>query len=272
MHMSYNLSLRSLRAFPTVYTLVGIMLTLSPNMYMNDDDVAHAQSPSYTSSGTLLPTIQITLPQEGRQVPPGELTIQGISSDDENTNCRVYADVNDVTPMQNVTAAGDSKKINDFSKWSFTYTPEYQLIKHGENELTAKITCSDERNPNTDALLLMSTSSAPSTSSSHLSKWHTVNVTGVVGGTFITQPSPSAENIEGLIGKEIESEESEEEDVGSNYVDVNSEEDSMDAEESSDDEQNDDDIDDNSEDDDNNAGDNTEDTIDSFFGGDPFFD
>jgi hypothetical protein len=241
-------------------------------MYVNDDDVAHAQSPSYPSSGTVLPTIQITSPQEGQQVPPGELTIQGISSDDENTNCRVYADVNDVTPMQNVTAAGDSKKINDFSKWSFTYTPKYQLIKHGENELTAKITCSDERNPNTDALLLMSTSSAPPTSSSPLSKWHTVNVTGVVGGTFITQPSPSAENTEGLIGKETESEESEEEDVGSNYVDVNSEEDSMDAEESSDDEQNDDDIDDNSEDDDNNAGDNTEDTIDSFFGGDPFFD
>ena len=270
--MSYSLSLRSLRAFPTVYTLVGILLALSPNMYANDDDVAHAQSPSYPSSGTVLPTIQITLPQEGRQVPPGELTIQGISSDDENTNCRVYADVNDVTPMQNVTAAGDSKEINDFSEWSFTYTPEYQLIKHGENELTAKITCSDERNQNTDALLLMSTSSAPSTSSSPLSKWHTVNVTGVVGSTFITQPSPSAENTEGLIGKENESEESEEEDVGSNYVDVNSEEDSMDAEESSDDEQNDDDIDDNSEDDDNNAGDNTEDTIDSFFGGDPFFD
>ena len=59
-------------------------------------------SPSTTVPG--LPTIQITSPQDGQQVPPGELTIQGISSDDEQTDCQVYADVNDVTPMRNVTA------------------------------------------------------------------------------------------------------------------------------------------------------------------------
>jgi hypothetical protein len=136
------------------------------------------------------------------------------------------------------------------------------LIKQGENELTAKITCSDERNPNTDALLLMSTSSDPQTSSSPLSKWHTVNVTGVVGATFITQPLPSAENTEDPPRKEIESEEREEEDVGSDNV----EEDSTHAEESSDEEQNDDNIED------NNAGDNSEDNGDRFFSGDPFFD
>jgi hypothetical protein len=173
--------------------------------------------------------------------------------------------------MQNVTAAGDSKRNNDFSKWTFTYTPEYQLIKQGENELTAKITCSDERHPNTDALLLMSTSSAPPTSSSP-SKWHTVNVTGVVGATFITQPLPSAENTEDPPSEEIEREEREEEDVGSDDVEVNIEEDSTHAEESSDDEQNDDNMDDNSDDEDNNAGDNSEDNGDSFFGDDPFFD
>jgi hypothetical protein len=267
-------SKRSLQASWLLFTLLGIMLVvLFLNTYMGTDNTANAQSPTpfSPSSSTSIPAIQITSPQEGQQVPPGELTIQGISSDDENTDCRVYADVNDVTPMQNVTAAGDNKKNNDFSKWSFKYTPEYQLIKQGENELTAKITCSYERNPNTDAPLLMSTSSAPPTSSSPLSKWHTVNVTGVVGATFITQPLPSAENTE-----EIESEESEEsveEDVGGDNVKVNSEEDSMVAEESSDDEQNNDNIDDNSDDEDNNAGDSSEeDNGDSFFGDDPFFD
>ena len=55
----------------------------------------------------------------------------------------MYADVNDVTPMRNVTAAGLNEKDNNFSQWTFTYTQDYQLIKLGENELTAKISCSD---------------------------------------------------------------------------------------------------------------------------------
>lgn len=190
-----------------LFTLVGIILVLYLNTYTNADNTADAQSPtpSSSSSNTVIPAVQITSPQDGSQVPPGELTIQGTSSDDENTNCRVYVDVNDITPMRNVTAAGDSKKNNDFSKWSFTYTPEYQLIKQGENELTGKITCFGERNPNTDALLM---TQAPQTSSAPLSKWHTINVTGVVGTATITQPLPSAEN-EGLLGEEIESEEEE---------------------------------------------------------------
>jgi hypothetical protein len=239
----------SLRASSIVFTLLGIMLVLSLNMYMNNNEAVFAQSliPSSTSSGSVLPTIQITSPQAGQQVPPGELTIQGISSDDEVTDCRVYADVNDITPMQNVTAAGDSKKDNDFSKWSFAYTLKYQLIKQGENELTAKITCLDERDPNTAALLLMSTSAAPSTSSPPLSKWHTVNVTGVAGAPSVSLPSPSAENTEGLAGEAEENEESEEEDIGIEE-DIDSEEDSSNEEEST-----------NNEDEDENNGDEDDD-------------
>ena len=71
----------------------------------------------------------------------------------------MYADVNDVTPMKNVTTAGDSGI--DFSKRSFTYTQDYQLIKEGENELTTKISCYATGNP------------------TPLYEWHTVNVTGV---------------------------------------------------------------------------------------------
>ena len=45
--------------------------------------------------------------------------------------------------MRNVTAVGSSAEDNDFSQWTFTYTQDYQLIKQGTNELTAKISCSD---------------------------------------------------------------------------------------------------------------------------------
>lgn len=267
----------------SLYT-VGILLVLSLNMFST---AAHAQSltASHPSSGTVLPTIQITSPQAGQQVPPGDLTIQGISSDNEDTDCMVYADVNDITPMQNVSAAGDSKKVNDFSKWSFTYTPEYQLIKLGENELTAKITCLNERNPNADAFHLMSTSAAPLDSSPPL--WHTVNVTGVTGAPSVSpvsSPSPPAENTDDLVGEEDEIEQSDEEEISIeediddedidvvdiDVVDVDGEEDSSDEEGNNNDEQNDDGIDEDSSEDDSDS--SNEDLGDSFFSGDPFFD
>jgi hypothetical protein len=111
------------------------------------------------------PTVQIYSVKDGQRVPVGELSINGFSSDDKDRNCRVYADVNDMTPMREVTAAvhsnGHSGQEDDFSRWIFSYTQDYQLIKKGSNELTAKISCFVPGNP------------AP------LSEWHTVNVTGV---------------------------------------------------------------------------------------------
>ena len=73
-------------------------------------------APTSPVNNTGGPTIQITSPQDGQQVPLGELTIQGISSDNKDNDCKVFADVNDKTPMRNVTAAGDSNGDDDFSK------------------------------------------------------------------------------------------------------------------------------------------------------------
>jgi hypothetical protein len=157
-----------------------VLLILSSvfSIYATSPIVAQTPETSSSPQATGLPTIQITTPQDGQQVPPGELSIQGISSDDEETDCQVYADVNDITPMRNVTAAGDSEKDNDFSKWTFKFTQDYQLIKQGENELTAKITCSGDGEFDLNPF---PAGAQTTSSSSPLSEWHTVNVTAVQG-------------------------------------------------------------------------------------------
>ena len=100
-------------------------------------NTALAQIPSGTGVA-----VKIETPVDSTNLPAGDLTIYGISSDDDTTNCQVYADWNDLKPMQNVSANGP-KGISDFSKWSFTYTSNYHNIVEGQNELTSKITCYD---------------------------------------------------------------------------------------------------------------------------------
>ncbi|CAN5577708.1 hypothetical protein BH18THE1_BH18THE1_02140 [soil metagenome] len=116
-------------------------------------NTALAQIPSATGIG-----VKIDTPVDSTNLPAGDLTISGTSSDDDTTNCQVYADWNDLKPMQNVSANGP-KGISDFSKWSFTYTSNYHNIVEGQNELTSKITCYD---------------SGPTASS----KSYSINVTG----------------------------------------------------------------------------------------------
>lgn len=125
------------------------------------------------------PTVQITSLQEGQQVPVGELIVEGISSDNGDSDCQVYADVNDIIPMRNVTATGNSTGGDDFSKWTFTYSQLYQTIKQGANELTAKISCYDPSNP------------------TPLSEWHTVNITGVDPGQPIVSPAEGGPIVNG---------------------------------------------------------------------------
>jgi hypothetical protein len=109
--------------------------------------------------------IKITSPPAGQQVPVGELTISGISTDDATTDCTVYADWNDQKPFQTATATGPGG-VNDYSTWNFTYTKNYNLITNGTNNLTSKLSCLS--------------------SPTNVTKWNSINVTGEVDLTLTT--------------------------------------------------------------------------------------
>jgi hypothetical protein len=160
----------------------GILLpVITPSSSVNTF-VVFAQTMPMSSSSSLIPTsppsgnnetlpsIEITSPQDGQRVPVGELTIEGTSSDNAESNCQIYADVNDMTPMQNATASGQGG-VNDYSNWTFTYTPEYQVITEGANELTAKISCFDA-------------------SLTPVSKYNSVNITGLPSPDTFAAPVP----------------------------------------------------------------------------------
>jgi hypothetical protein len=150
-----------------------IIAGIQPPATDSQSELPQSATPPNTSIPPT-PTIQITSHQDGSQVPAGELTIQGTSSDNQESNCQVYADVNDIAPLQNVTAIG-ADGGDDYSQWTFTYTQDYQLITQGANELTAKISCFDA-----------------GITATPLSEWHSINVTGVVSsGTITSTPAPT---------------------------------------------------------------------------------
>jgi hypothetical protein len=78
------------RSFSLFSILFGTALIFSSNICADNNIALYAQplTPASPSATTELPTVQITSPQDGQQVPLGELTIQGISSDDEETDCQ----------------------------------------------------------------------------------------------------------------------------------------------------------------------------------------
>ena len=72
--------------------------------------------------------VKITSPSTGQEIPVGELTIFGISTDNSTSDCQVHVDVDDTKPFQKATATGPMIK-DDYSTWIFTYTQDYCLIR-----------------------------------------------------------------------------------------------------------------------------------------------
>src|SRR5919107_262700 len=119
--------------------------------------------------------LKITSPVAGQQVPAGELTISGISTDNVTTDCTVYADWNDQKPFQKAVATGP-RGLDDYSTWNFTYTDDYHLITNGTNNLTSKLSCIDDSN---------------GAGSANLTKSYSVNVIGALSDQNQQQQSVS---------------------------------------------------------------------------------
>src|SRR5215212_9992074 len=119
--------------------------------------------------------IKITSPVAGQQVPAGELTVSGISTDNVTTDCTVYADWNDQKPFQKAVATGP-RGLDDYSTWTFTYTDDYHLITNGTNNLTSKLSCIDDSN---------------GAGSANLTKSYSVNVIGALSDQNQEQQSVS---------------------------------------------------------------------------------
>lgn len=117
-------------------------------------------------------SIQIDSPVSNQQVPVGELTITGTSSDNSSAQCQVYVDWNNLKPYQLATPTG-SNGTTDFSTWSYTYSSKYHLIQTGLNDLTSKITC-------------LVPPGGPT-----VTKWYSVNVTGTTSPSQSPNPSPN---------------------------------------------------------------------------------
>src|SRR5919107_656644 len=117
--------------------------------------------------------VKINSPLSGQEVPVGELSISGTSTDTADTDCNVLVDVNDIKPLQNTIARGLGGQ-GDYSNWTFTYTKNYRMITEGTNELTAKLSCNEN--------YLNSSTGNGSTPIGNFAngkaKWYSINVTG----------------------------------------------------------------------------------------------
>ena len=125
--------------------------------------------------------VNITSPERGKTIPVNSsLTVSGKSTDNPfDEICQVSVIVNSVRPYQPATANGSIDQTSDYSRWFFILSPNYTSIKEGINEITARLSC------------LPST-----TTDNNLTKWYSVNVTGVTvdqnaTATPTTTTSPS---------------------------------------------------------------------------------
>ena len=121
--------------------------------------------------------LKIVSPVKGQHIPTGtNLTVTGTSSDNSSTNCQISLLLNDLKPYQKTTPTGKSSSGGeDYSSWRYVLNNStYSSIKQGINKITSKMTC-----VNTDQ---------PRVTNPGVSKWYSINVTGVPAKTAQSTP------------------------------------------------------------------------------------
>ena len=144
----------------------------SPSSSATNQTNSSSSPPRSSSASTVhITKIKITSPSRGQQVPVGkDLTISGTSIDNATSNCQVSVIANKVRPYQPATASGTGGAA-DYSKWNFVLTSKYTTIKPGQNRITAKYECGNNRD---------------------LTAFSSVNVTGVQAAGTAASPSSSS--------------------------------------------------------------------------------
>jgi hypothetical protein len=159
-----NYFVNSVIAAP-IKELVAATLDPHPNLPTSKIPLSHGM------------TLKIVSPVKGQHIPIGtNLTVTGTSSDNSSTNCRVSLLLNDLKPYQKTTPTGKSSSGGeDYSSWRYVLNNSmYSPIKQGINKITSKMTC-----VNTDQ---------PSVTNPGVSKWYSINVTGVPAKTAQSTP------------------------------------------------------------------------------------
>jgi hypothetical protein len=127
--------------------------------------------------------VQITSPPKNEVVTAGSpLEVLGTSDDNTQFNCNIQIIVNNNRPYQNATPVAGP---GDYSKWSFTITPQYAEIEPGINKITSKAICDARYEP----FLVQDNITR------QFVKFYSINVTGTPSslGNFVPSPeAPSA--------------------------------------------------------------------------------
>jgi hypothetical protein len=102
---------------------------ISPSIVYGKNKTSSQSLSNTISHRTKLPSVRITSPVRGQNVPVGKnLVVSGISA--SGSNCAVSVIVNGINPYQNATATGP-KGQKDYSRCTFLILPKYTIIKEG---------------------------------------------------------------------------------------------------------------------------------------------
>jgi hypothetical protein len=151
--------------------------------------------------------VNITSPAKGQQIPvDSNLTVSGKSTDNPTSDhdCQVSVIVNSIKPYQPAIANGTTGEgNNDYSRWYFVLSSNYTSIKEGVNEITAKLSCL----------------SSLSNNNTNLTKWYSVNVTGIPTADNTTiSPKSSSVISPSITGKPNNNNESQTSETNDNEV------------------------------------------------------